>query len=581
MTSLTENAIKVLESRYLLKNNEGKFTETPQQLFERVAKHIAKAELIYNDATTASKWEKIFCDMMSGLYFLPNSPTLMNAGIPLNQLSACFVLPVGDSLEDIFTSLKHTALIQQSGGGTGFNFSQLRHKGDFIHTTSGNSSGPIAFMKIFDAATDNIKQGGKRRGANMGILNIDHPDIEEFITVKKQEGVLSNFNISVGIYNDFMCAVEENKMWDLKDPNTKKNVKTISAKELWEKIVNNAWGSGDPGLVFLDTINESNPTPALGKMICTNPCGEIPLLPYEACNLGSIDVAKFFDKEKKKLNWDHFGEVIKNSTRFLDNVIDMNNYVIPEIKNIVKGNRKIGLGIMGWADLLTKLEIPYASDAALKLAEELMEFVKKKSDEASEELAKERGVFTNWDKSIYAPNRKIRNATRTCIAPTGTISIIAGTSSSIEPHFALAIHRENVLGNQSLYELNDNFVSYLKEHNLYSEEIITEVKKSGTVEKTDLPAKVKELFKTSLEIEPRWHIQHQVAFQKHTDNAVSKTINLPQNASVKDVSDAYFLAWKQKAKGVTVYRYGCKSTQVLNSGITESENQVSCKVCAI
>lgn len=580
-TQLTENSIKVLESRYLLKNNEGKFTETPQQLFERVARHIAKAELIYGDARTAAKWEKVFCDMMSDLYFLPNSPTLMNAGIPLNQLSACFVLPVGDSLEDIFTSLKHTALIQQSGGGTGFNFSQLRHKGDFIHTTSGNSSGPIAFMKIFDAATDNIKQGGKRRGANMGILNIDHPDIEEFITVKKQEGVLSNFNISVGIYDEFMRAVEENKMWDLKDPNTKKVVRSVPAKELWDKIVNNAWGSGDPGLVFLDTINERNPTPAIGKMMCTNPCGEIPLLPYEACNLGSIDVAKFYDKEKKNFDWEHFGDVVKYSTRFLDNVIDMNNYVIPEIKTIVKGNRKIGLGIMGWADLLTKLEIPYASEKALQLAEELMEFVKKKSDEASEELANERGVFTNWDKSIYAPNRKMRNATRTCIAPTGTISIIAGTSSSIEPHFALAIHRENVLGNQSLYELNDNFVSYLKEHNLYSEEIINEVKKSGTVERTNLPSKVKELFKTSLEIEPHWHIQHQVAFQKHTDNAVSKTINLPQSATVKDVSDAYMMAWKQKAKGVTVYRYGCKSTQVLNSGITESENQVSCKVCAI
>jgi ribonucleoside-diphosphate reductase alpha chain len=414
----------------------------------------------------------------------------------------------------------------------------------------------------------------------MGILNIDHPDIEEFITVKHTEGVLSNFNISVGIFNDFMKAVEENKTWDLKHPNTKQTVKTISAKELWDKITNNAWSSGDPGLVFLDTINESNPTPAIGKMMCTNPCGEIPLLPYEACNLGSIDVAKFFNKEKNKFDWDHFADIIKSSARFLDNVIDMNNYIIPEIKNMVKGNRKIGLGIMGWADLLIKMEIPYASEKALKFAEELMEFMKQKSDEASEQLAKERGVFNNWDKSIFAPKREIRNATRTCIAPTGTISIIAGTSSSIEPNFALAIHRENVLGNQSLFELNDNFVSYLKEHDLYSEEIINEVKKTGTVEKTNLPDKVKELFKTSLEIEPRWHIMHQVAFQKHTDNAVSKTINLPQNASVKDISDAYFFAWKEKAKGVTVYRYGCKTTQVLNSGITESENQVSCKVCA-
>ncbi len=579
MNQLTPNAIKVLESRYLLKNSEGKFIETPQQLFERVAKYLSKAELKYNNVAEAEKWEKIFYNMMSDLYFLPNSPTLMNAGASLNQLSACFVLPVEDSLEDIFTSLKNTALIQQSGGGTGFNFSLLRHKGDFISTTTGNSSGPIAFMKIFNAATDNIKQGGKRRGANMGILNVDHPDIEEFITVKLEEGVLSNFNISVGIFNDFMKAVEEDKLWELKDPNTKQTVKTISAKELWSKITNNAWSSGDPGLVFLDTINAANPTPAIGKIMCTNPCGEVPLLPFEACNLGSIDVAKFFDIERKEFDWDHFADIIKNSIRFLDNVIDMNTYVIPEIKELVQGNRKIGLGIMGWADLLTKLEIPYASEKALQFGEDLMRFMQEKSDIASQELANERGVFKNWDKSIFAPNNKLRNATRTSIAPTGTISIIAGTSSSIEPHFALAIHRENVLNNESLFELNENFVSYLKEHHLYTEEIIEEVKKTGSIANTKLPAHVKELFKTSLEIEPHWHIMHQVAFQRHTDNAVSKTINLPEKATIKDVNDAYFLAWKQKAKGVTVYRTGSKTSQVLNSGISQSENQGSCKVC--
>lgn len=579
MTTLTPNAIRVLESRYLLKNNEGSFIESPQQLFERVAKHIAKAEVIYSDATTASKWEKIFYDMMSGLYFLPNSPTLMNAGISLNQLSACFVLPVQDSIEDIFNSLKHTALIQQSGGGTGFNFSQLRHKGDFIQSTSGNSSGPIAFMKIFDAATDNIKQGGKRRGANMGILNIDHPDIEEFIDLKLDENVMTNFNISVGVTNDFMRAVENNQPWELKNTNTRKTVKVISAKELWDKIVYNAWKTGDPGLIFLDTINQSNPTPAIGNIMCTNPCGEVPLLPYEACNLGSIDVAKFYDIKTKKIEWNFLEETIKNSIRFLDDVIDMNHYVIPEIKTVVKGNRKIGLGIMGWADLLIKMEIPYASAEALKFAEELMKFIQEKSDDASEKLARERGVFTNWENSIYAPDRPMRNATRTSIAPTGTISIIAGTSSSIEPNFALAIHRENILNNETLFELNQHFIDYLKRHNLFSDEIVNEVENSGTITGTNLPEKTKELFKTSLEIEPDWHIMHQVVFQKHTDNAVSKTINLPGNATVKDVNDAYFLAWREKAKGVTIFRYGSKAAQVLKSGTSHLENQGSCKVC--
>ncbi len=580
MTQLSPNAIKVLESRYLIKNNEGQIIETPQQLFTRVARHIAKAELIYGDAKLAEKWESIFYNMISELYFLPNSPTLMNAGLPLNQLSACFVLPVNDSIEEIFTSLKNTALIQQSGGGTGFNFSRLRQKGDFIQNTSGNSSGPISFMKIFDAATDNIKQGGKRRGANMGILNIDHPDIEEFISVKQTEGVLSNFNISVGISNAFMKAVEQDKNWELKDPNTKQTIKTISAVTLWSMITASAWASGDPGLVFLDTINESNPTPDLGDIICTNPCGEVPLLAYEACNLGSIDVSKFFNAQKKEFDREHFSEVIKNSIRFLDNVIDMNNYIIPEIKTMVKGNRKIGLGIMGWADLLIKMEIPYASEKALEFAGELMKLVEDISDKASQELAKERGVFTNWNKSIFAPDNKIRNATRTSIAPTGTISIIANTSSSIEPNFALAIHRENVLNNESLFEINENFVDYLKQHNLYSEEIIEEVKKSGTIANTILPEHVKDLFKTSLEILPYWHVRHQTVFQKYTDNAVSKTINLPENATISDVSIAYMLAWKDNAKGVTIYRYGSKTKQVLNSGITDAENQGSCKVCA-
>lgn len=579
MTNISHNALRVLESRYLLKNSGGEIIETPEQLFRRVAKHIAVAEHLLGSSENEKQWEDTFFNLLSELKFLPNSPTLMNAGLPLNQLSACFVLPVEDSIADIFTTLKNTALIQQSGGGTGFNFSALRHKGDFINSSHGYSSGPIAFMKIFDAATDNIKQGGKRRGANMGILNIDHPDIEEFIELKNTEGTLSNFNISVGISNAFMKAVDENKEWELKHPITRKTVRTIAAKELWNKIVSNAWQCGDPGLVFLDTVNESNPTPNLGDITCTNPCGEVPLLPYEACNLGSIDVSKFYLAGENKIDYTELEKVIQIAIRFLDNVIEVNNYVIPEIKAIVKGNRKIGLGIMGWADLLIKLGIPYASEDALKTGEELMHFINEKSKAASHELALERGVFKNWDKSIYASELKLRNATRTSIAPTGTISIIANTSSSIEPLFALALHRENVLNNETLSEVNDAFVNYLKQHNLYNNELIQEVTKTGSIQNTALPDSVKKLFKTSLEIEPYWHIMHQVVFQKHTDNAVSKTINLPGNANIKDVEDAYMHAWKHKAKGITIYRYGSKSQQVLHSGTEETDNQGSCKVC--
>lgn len=579
MHPLSHNAIRVLESRYLLKNSDGSIVETPEQLFKRVAHHIANAEHLLNNSKQQLHWEKEFFAVMSRLEFLPNSPTLMNAGLPLNQLSACFVLPVEDSIADIFTTLKNTALIQQSGGGTGFNFSALRHNGDFINSSHGYSTGPISFMKIFDAATDNIKQGGKRRGANMGILNIDHPDIEEFIELKNVEGVLSNFNISVGITDAFMNAVEKNADWELKHPISRKSIKSIAARALWNKIISNAWLTGDPGLIFLDTINESNPTPKIGAITCTNPCGEVPLLPYEACNLGSIDVAKFYNEKKNKIDYEGLEKCIVTAIRFLDNVIEVNNYVIPEIKTMVKGNRKIGLGIMGWAELLIKLETPYASEKAVKLGEELMAFINEKSFDASQKLAEERGVFKNWDNSIYNENVKLRNATRTSIAPTGTISIIAGTSSSIEPLFALAIHRENVLNNETLTEINEACLSYLKRKNLLTDEIVSEIKKTGSIQNTGLPNEIKDLFKTSLEIEPYWHIQHQVAFQKHTDNAVSKTINLPGGATVADIENAYLTAWKNKAKGITIYRYGSKSQQVLHSGTDETENQGSCKVC--
>jgi ribonucleoside-diphosphate reductase alpha chain len=574
---VSRNALKVLESRYLLKNAEGSVIESPRQLFRRVAAHLAKAELNFGGILDAQKWEEQFFRILNELKFLPNSPTLMNAGTASGQLSACFVLPVDDSIDAIFTSLKNAALIHQSGGGTGFNFSALRPKGDFISANSGNSSGPVSFMKIFDAATENIKQGGKRRGANMGILNIDHPDIEEFIHVKREEGQLRNFNISVGVSDDFMKAVVSDDDWELKHPSTRKTIKKIKARYLWDIIVSSAWSSGDPGLIFLDAINKENPTPALGDIISTNPCGEVPLLAYEACNLGSIDVAKFIKNGKQEIDWDELEKAIIIAVRFLDNVVEINDYLLAEIKAVAAGNRKIGLGIMGWANLLIALEVPYASKKAIDLGKRLMKFFDEKSTAASAELARERGVFRNWEKSIYYPDKPLRNATRTSIAPTGTISIIADTSSSIEPLFALAIRRENVLNNETLSEINAFFIKYIKDNGYYSEELLRHVLEHGSIADTDLPEKVKELFKTSLEIEPGWHLKHQLTFQEFTDNAVSKTINLPEHAAEKDIESAYMQAWKERAKGITIFRYGSKLEQVLHKGIQSEQN--GCKVC--
>jgi len=575
---LTENALHVLRSRYLLKNENAEITETPSQLFARVATAIAKAELLYSHKNDFAKWEKKFYDMLSTLEFVPNSPTLMNAGTNMNQLSACYVLPVHDDMTGIFTTLLHTALIQKSGGGTGFNFSELRNKNDFVASTGGESSGPLSFMKIYDAATDNIKQGGKRRGANMGILNCSHPDIEEFISMKRDGKTLTNFNISVGATDDFMNAVAEEKEWQLVGPHNKEVVRKVNAKDIWNQIINNAWNTGDPGLIFLDTINKYNPTPAIGRIECTNPCGEVPLLPYESCNLGSIDVSKC--AKEKEIDYVKLEDLIVTAVRFLDNVIEVNNYIIPEIKNMVTGNRKIGLGVMGWAELLIKLEIPYASEDAIALGERLMKFINEKSFEASVELAKERGAFSNWEKSIYYPHTKIRNATRTSIAPTGTISIIANTSSSIEPLFALAFMREHVLKNESLMEVNGLFIDYLKKHNLYSESILEKIKFEGVAGNIpELPAPCRELFKTAMEIDYVWHVRHQVAFQKHTDNAVSKTINFPNSATEEDIANAYLMAWKMGAKGITIFRDGSKGLQVLNKGVHTREEAMTCKVC--
>jgi ribonucleoside-diphosphate reductase alpha chain len=586
MTSLTENALTVLQSRYLLRDAEGKGFETPDQLFRRVARHIASAEILFKKDSDILFWENKFYDLMQNLQFLPNSPTLMNAGTFMNQLSACFVLPVKDSIESIFDTLKHTALIQKSGGGTGFNFSHIRPKNDFIETTGGDASGPVSFPKIYDAATENIKQGGKRRGANMGILDISHPDIEEFIASKHTEGALRNFNISVGMTDDFMKAVENNEDWNLINPISGNVSKKVKAKQLWNLIIKSAWQTGDPGLIFLDTINKTNPTPTLGKMESTNPCGEVPLLAYEPCNLGSINLSLMIKNTdaKTEIDWTLLQETIHTSIRFLDNIIEVNDYVLPQIREMAKGNRKIGLGVMGWAELLIKLEISYASEEAVSLGEKMMQFINETGKNASGLLAKERGVFPNWEKSIYSPGQPVRNATRTSIAPTGTISIIANTSSSIEPLFALALSRSNILKGQVLTEVNEIFVKYLKTKNLYSENVIEQVSKNGSIsEDTSLPEEAKKLFLTAHEIDYIWHIRHQVAFQKHTDNAVSKTINLHNNALEKDVENAYLTAWKLNAKGITIFRDGSKSSQVLNRGVTELHDiprTTTCQVCA-
>jgi len=560
MNGLTNNAIQILEARYLLKNKDGFLIETPKALFKRVAKFVSCCE------TKPEFYETQFCKLLSTLKFLPNSPTLMNAGCENGQLSACFVLPIEDSLESIFTTLKNAALIHQSGGGTGFNFSKLRPKNDLVTSTSGTSSGPVAFMKIFDAATEQVKQGGKRRGANMGILNVDHPDIMDFISSKSNKKTIENFNISVGITDTFMNAVTHNLDWQLVNPRTNKVTQTIKAKTIWKKIIKEAWFSGDPGLIFLDTINKSNPTPNVGAISCTNPCGEVPLLDYESCNLGSINLSKMVIKNNDiyLIDWETLAETIDLAIRFLDNIITVNHYLLLEIETMTKANRKIGLGIMGWAELLILLEIPYASEDAIALAEKLMAFIKTESYIASEQLAIERSTFPNWKNSTHYPSQKLRNATCNSIAPTGTISVIANTSYSIEPLFALAYNRVGILGGKTQNEINALFLQKMKAMNLWTDGVEHEVIKTGSIQhiKT-IPAYIKSIFQTSLDIPWKFHLKHQKAFQNHTDNAVSKTINLPEDVTIEEVSNIYMTAWKQKLKGITIYRYGSKDHQVL------------------
>jgi len=560
---LTVNALEVLRRRYLLRDEEGRITETPAQTFMRVAKATAKVDKKYDGNPKES--EEIFYRMMAGVEFLPNSPTLFNAGTELGQLSACFVLPVEDSLESIFAAVKNMALIEKSGGGVGFDFSKLRPNGDMVRSTKGVASGPVSFMRVFDAATEVIKAGGKRRGAMMGVLRVDHPDIIEFITSKHKLGILSNFNISVAVTDDFMKTLQEDGEYWLINPRNKEKVKKLRAKDVWNLIVKSAWQTGDPGVIFIDEVNRHNPTPEVGRIEATNPCGEQPLLPYESCNLGSINLSRMV--ENGEINWEKLRETVRNAVHFLDNVIDANKFPLKEIERMTKANRKIGLGVMGFADMLIQLRIPYNSEEALKLAEKTMKSITEQAREKSVELGEERGSFPNFDKSIWKDKyHAMRNATATTIAPTGSISIIAGCSSGIEPLFAISFIR-NVLGGTRLFEINPLFEMMVKERGLYSAKLLEEIARTGSVQEIEgIPEDIKRIFVTALDIRPEWHVKMQAAFQKYTDNAVSKTVNLPYDASVEDVREIFELAWKIKCKGITVFRYGSKPEQVLYTG---------------
>jgi len=585
---LTENALKVLERRYLAKDGAGNVVETPEGLFRRVAKAIAQPDTTYGaTADDLKTTEDRFYEMMADLDFMPNSPTLMNAGRPLGQLSACFVLPIDDSMESIFTTVKNTALIHKSGGGTGFAFSRLRPKNAVVASTSGVASGPISFMKVINAATEAVKQGGTRRGANMGILRVDHPDILEFISCKDNLTELTNFNISVAITDAFMKAVEDDAMYDLIDPRTGqphvKNgvISRLRAREVFDQIIQHAHATGEPGVMFIDRMNDGNPVRKVGLYESTNPCGEQPLLPYESCNLGSINLAHMLkavvapDNPRSlyryEVDWDRLDATVRDAVHFLDNVIEANRYPLPEIDVNTKSNRKIGLGVMGWADMLLLMGVPYHSEEAFALGEKIIERINRVGHEASVDLGRTRGHFPLWERSRYyqgGVGPEMRNSTVTTIAPTGTISIIAGCSSGIEPLFAVSYIR-TVMDNTRMVEVNPYFEKIAREQGFYSPELMERIAEAGSIHDfNEIPPEVRKVFVTSHDIPPEDHVRMQAVWQKHTDNAVSKTINLPREATVDDVRKAYELAFKLQCKGVTVYRDGCRADQVLSTGGT-------------
>jgi len=586
--SLSDNARQVVERRYLLKDELGRIVETPREMFRRVAKAVAEADSRYDEGPNVRELEKEFFDLLVNLDFLPNSPTLMNAGTEIGQLSACFVLPVGDSIRSIFDAVKNMAMIHQSGGGTGFSFSRLRPKDDVVKSTGGIASGPLSFMRVFDEATEIIKQGGRRRGANMGILRVDHPDIVDFIRAKEKGRFLTNFNISVSATERFMEAVKSDGRYDLINPRTGKITKTLRAKAVFDRAVKSAWKTGDPGLIFIDEINHHNPTPDLGEIESTNPCGEQPLLPYESCNLGSINLSRMV--RDGSIDWEKLKRTAHLGIHFLDNIIDINNFPLSEIASITKGNRKIGLGVMGFAEMLIQLGVPYASNEALEVAEGVMKFIQEETIAQSMELARQRGSFPNfrgslWEKRGY---NGMRNASVITIAPTGTLSIIADTSSGIEPLFAISFYRE-ILEGTKLLEVNRLFQSMAEAEGIASRELMESIALKGSIQDLpSVPVHLKHIFLTALDIPPEWHVKMQAAFQKYTDNAVSKTINLPQDATMEDVAKAYLMAYESKCKGITVFRYGSKKHQVLSIGLSKDmpvqaspEFAGDCRICSV